>query len=256
MAYNAQLQVSEQDIRTVQPLVQPSGASFAPSIKLGQIGATSDGRQYVYGFNNSTNAAVAGNIQTAPAIVANHITRTLPSTPATVAIGSYTVAVTVGATLVTQSQYAQGYLVITTATAPGGVLYKIKDNTAAASSGTTTVTLTEPILVALTGGTTVVSLYPAPLNGFAISSSTIANNNLVGVPNVAVPTSNYAWLQTNGYCATLIDSTTVTKNANLVGGASAGSVGLQLAASVTQSVGYAPEALTSSVAQPVVLQIQ
>lgn len=256
MAYNAQLQLTDQDIRTVQPQVQPSGLTFVPSEKLGQVGSTADGRQYIFAFNNASTAAVAGNIQTAPTVVSNHITRTLPASPASVAIGSTTVAVTVGATAVTQSQYAQGYLVITTATAPGGVLYKIKDNTAAVSSGTTTITLSEPILAALVGGTTVVSLYPHPNNAFAISSSTVANNNLIGVPNVAVPTNNWAWLQTNGYCATLIDSTTVTKNANLIGGASAGSVGLDLAAAITQVVGYAPEALTSSVVQPIVLQIQ
>lgn len=256
MAYNAQLQVSEQDLRTVQPALQPSGLAYAPGIKLGAVGATADGRQYVYSLNNTSTAAVAGNIQTAPTVVANHITRTLPASPATVTAGSLTVAVTVGATAVTQSQYAQGYLVITTAAAPGGVLYKIKDNTAAVSSGTTTVTLAEPILTALVGGTTVVSLYPHPTNGFAISSSTVANNNLIGVPNIAVPTNNWAWLQTNGYCATLIDNTTVTKNIGLIGGASAGSVGIDLAAAVTQVVGYAPEALTSSVVQPIVLQIQ
>lgn len=256
MAFQTPLQISDQDIRTVQPLTQPSGAAFTPGEKYGQIGGTSDGRQYIYGLNNSSTAAVAGNIQTAPAVVANHITRTLPASPASIAIGSTSVAVTVGNTLVTQSQYAQGYLVITTATSPGGVLYKIKDNTAAAGNGTTTVTLTEPILAALVGGTTVVSLYPHPDNGFAISSSTIANNNLIGVPNIAVPASNYAWLQTNGYCATLIDTSTVTKNASLIGGGVNGSVGLDTAASITQVVGYAPEALTSSVVQPVVLQIQ
>lgn len=252
--FQSQLQISDQDIRTVQSQTQASGSPYSATIAMGQQGATRDNRLYVFGLNNSSNAAVAGNIQTAPATVANHVGRTLTTA---VAVNTNVILVPLGATLATASQYAGGYL--TVISGPGaGTSYKIKDNTAAASSGTTTVTLSEkePVLVALTTSS-VVSLYPSPFNGFAISSTTIANNNILGIPNVAVPTSNYAWLQIRGYCATLADSTPPTKNTNaIVSASTAGAVAIQGASAVTQVLGYAPETMVSAQYQNLVLQVQ
>lgn len=251
MAFNQVLQISEQDLRTVQPQTQVSGATFTPSIKYGQPGATADGRGYIFGLNNITNGAIAGNLQTAPATVANHVGRTLTTAQA---IGSTTVLVPVGATAVTQSQYAQGYLSVISSTGIG-TYYKILDNTSAVSSGTTTVTLQDPLSVALTTSS-VVSLYPHPENLFAITTTTVANNNYLGVPNVAIPASNYGWLQTNGYCAVLADSSPPTKNTQGVGSAAtAGSVTIQGSTAVTQTIGYAPETMVSAQTQLFVLQI-
>lgn len=252
--FQSQLQISDQDIRTVQSQTQQSGASYAADISMGQQGATRDNRLYIFGLNNSSNAAVAGNIQTAPAIVANHVGRTL-STAA--AVNTNVILVPLGATAATQGQYSGGYL--TVISGPGaGISYKIQDNTAALSSGTTTVTLSskEPLIVALTTSS-VVSLYPSPWNGFAISSTTVASNNIIGVPNVAVPVSNYVWLQVDGYCSTLADSAPPTKNTNAtISSTTAGSVTIQTASMVTQVLGYAPETMVSAQYQNLVLQIQ
>lgn len=254
--YQAQLQISEQDIRTVQPQTQPSGASFTPSIKFGQLGGAYDSRQYVFALSNASTALVAGNIQTGLASTANHSAKTQTATQAALAgIGSTTVQVTVGATLVSLNQYLQGYLTVIAGTGIGAS-YRIKGNTSAVSSGTTTLSLVDPIVVAF-DSTTVVSLYPNPWNLTAVSSTTVANNNIVGVPNVAVPVSNYYWAQVDGYCATLADSSPPTKNTNAtVSSTTAGSVTIQTASLVTQVLGYAPEAMTSAQTQNLFLQIQ
>lgn len=251
--FQAQLQISDQDLRTVQSQTQPSGLPYSADISLGQQGATRDNRLYVFGLNNSSTAAVAGNLQTAVADVANHITRTLTTA---VSVGSTAVLVPIGNTAATQSQYAGGYL--TVVSGPGaGISYKIKDNNAAAGNGTITVTLSEkePVLVALTSSS-VVSLYPCPWNNFIISSTTIAANNIIGVPNVAVPASNYAWLQVNGYCSVLSDGA-ITKGAYATPSSNTAGAALISSASVfTQVVGYAPELTITGDYQPLVLQVQ
>lgn len=254
--YQAQLQISEQDIRTVQPQTQPSGASFTPSIKFGQLGGAYDSRSYVFGLANASTALVAGNIQTGLASTANHLAKTQTAAQAAIATsGSTTVQVTVGATLVSQNQYLQGYLTVVGGTGIGAN-YRIKSNTSAVSSGTTTISLADPIVVAF-DSTTIVSLYPNPWNLVAVSSTTIANNNIVGIPNVAVPVSNYCWLQVNGYCATLADSSPPTKNTNaIISTTTAGAVSIQGTSAVTQVLGYAPEAMTSAQTQNLFLEIQ
>lgn len=254
--YQAQLQISEQDIRTVQPQTQPSGASFTPSIKFGQLGGAYDSKQFVFGLSNATTALVAGNIQTGLATIANHVGRTQTATQALLAtVGSTTLQVTVGATLVSVNQYLQGYATVIAGTGLGSQ-YRIKSNTSAVSNGTTTLSLVDPVLVAL-DSTSVVSLYPSPWNGIAVSSTTISSNNIIGVPNVAVPTNNYAWFQVDGYCATLADSTPPTKNTNaIVSASTAGAVAIQGASAVTQVLGYAPETMVSAQTQNLFLQIQ
>lgn len=254
--YQAQLQISEQDIRTVQPQTQPSGVSFTPSIKFGQLGGAYDSKQYAFCLSNASNALVAGNIQTALASTANHAGRTQTAAQAAIAVaGTTTVQVTVGATLVSLNQYLQGYLNVIAGTGIGQQL-RIKGNTAAVSSGTTTISLVDPILVSL-DSTSIVTLLPNPWNLTAVSSTTVANNNIIGVPNVAVPVSNYYWAQVDGYCATLADASPPTKNTNaVVSSTTAGSVTIQGSSAVTQVLGYAPETMVSAQTQNLFLQIQ
>lgn len=252
--FQAQLQITDQDIRTVQSQTQQSGSSYTADISGGQEGATRDNRHYVFGLNNSSTAATPGTLQTGIATTANHVSRTLTTA---VAAGATTVFVPLGATLATQDQYAGGFLTIISG--PGaGISYKIKGNTATASSGTMTVSLTEkePVTVALTTSS-VVSLYPSPWTGFAIASTTVASNNLIGVPNVAVPVSNYAWLQIGGYCSVLADASPPTKAVEgVASSATAGAVSINTTSTVTQTVGYAVETMVSAQYQNMFLRVQ
>lgn len=252
--FQSQLQISDQDLRTVQSQTQPSGLPYSSDISMAQQGATRDNRRYVFALNNASTAATPGTLQTGVATTANHVGRTLTTAASA---GSNIILVPLGATAATQSQYAGGYL--TVVSGPGaGISYKIKDNTAAASSGTTTVTLSEkePILVALTTSS-VVSLYPSAYNGFAITSTTVATNNIIGVPNVAVPVSSYAWLQIGGYCSLLADANPPTKAVEgVASSATAGAVSINTTSTVTQTVGYAVETMVSAQYQNMFLRIQ
>lgn len=246
------MQITDQDVRTVQPLTQLSGISLGRAdIQLGAIGETSDGRGYLFSFNNASTAAIAGNVQTGQAAVANHSTRTIATAAAA---GSMTVQVPLGNTAVLQDQYIGGYLSVISGTAPL-INLRIRGNTAAAGNGTTTVSLDEPLVLAFTTST-VVSLLAHPNYLFAITTTTIANNNYVGVPNVAVPVSNYAWLQATGYCIVTTDTGTFTKNGGLVGStATAGCVAPEAAGSVSQNIGYGVDVLPTSGAGLAKLQI-
>lgn len=251
MSFNQVLQISEQDLRTVQALTQPSGASFTPSIKYGQLGGTSDGRQYVFGLNNATNAALPGNLQTAIPLTTGHFTRTNATVEP---IGSTTVVVPLASNAATVNQYAQGYLTVVSGTG-AGINYRIKSNTAATSSGSTTVSLLDPLVVAL-DTTSVLSLYPNPWSLFIISSTTVAVNNIVGVPNVNIPASNYGWLQVDGYCSVLSDGA-ITKNAQaVVSGNTAGAATIYTTSLVSAPIGYAPELTITTDYTNLVLQIQ
>jgi hypothetical protein len=236
---SAQIQLTDQDAR--------STASSRGSAKLGQLASTADGRQYAYGTAGAV-ALSAGKLNISSPLVANHITRTAAATAA----GSTSVAVAVGATAVTADQYAGGFLAVDVG--PGQNLYLIVGNTSAGSSGTTTVTLAEPLTVALTTSSKL-SLYPNTYANLIVSSSAVAFQ-AAGVANVDVAAANYAWFQVNGYCAVLSDGA-ITKGAGaIISDAVAGAVEIEVAATVTQRIGFAPELTVDTAYKPIFLTLR
>jgi len=237
---SAQIQLTDQDARTV--------SSARGNARVGQTAATNDGRVYTYGQAGAV-ALAPGKISVTPAIVANHQNMT----PTATAAGANTVTVTLGATAATADQYADGYL--TVIVTPGvGVSYKILGNTAAALSTSCTFTLVEPIAVALTT-TSRVSVTTHPNSALIVAPGDAAAYQSIGVNNVTVAISNYGWFQTRGYCSVL-SAGIITKGANAIVSASvAGAATINLAASVTQVVGYAPEATVDTQYQPLFLTV-
>ena len=238
--FSAQIQLTDQDARTV--------SAARGNARVGQTAATNDGRVYTYGQAGAV-ALAPGKVNVAAAIVANH----QGLVPAVTAAGATQVTVTLGATAATADQYADGYLNVIVA--PGvGINYKIVGNTAAALSTTCVITLAEPIQVALTG-TSRVSLFTHPNTSLIVAPGDAATYQTVGVNNVTVPISNYGWFQTRGYCAVL-SAGIITKGAGaLVSAAVAGAATINLAASVTQQIGYAPEATVDTQYQPLFLTV-
>lgn len=251
MSFNQPLGISEQDIRTVQPQTQVSGATgYAPSIKYGQHGDISDGRVYTYCLNSSV-ALVAGFTVQAAAVVANHVARTISVVQA---IGSTTVVVPLGATAATLGQYSQGWLTVVSGTGKG-YNYRIKTNTAAALSTSTTVTLIDPILVAL-DATSVVDLVPHS-NSATIVTPTSTPTNVIGVSDIAVPAANYFWAQTSGVAAVFTDSGGgIAANTGVIPSTTvAGQIIVEGTGTITQRLGYTTRATTTSQAQLVNLSI-
>lgn len=235
------ISIFDQDINTTT--INPGAEA------LGQIGTTDDMRAFKYSRAGATTLA-PGLLTNAPTIVANHITRTLTTA---FTFGTQTILVPIGATAVATNQYAGGYLVVTDGTGKGQTL-GISGNTASAGSTTITVTLGEGLYQA-TDTTSVVGLYPN-LNSANVLAQASAAFPVTGVPLLSVPANNYYWSQVSGYASVLIDASPVTKNANaIVSAATQGAASIQLAASVTQVIGFAPELTVATKYSPLVLGI-
>ena len=212
-----------------QPLTKTS------STDLGGVGRTytdSEGNSYRY-CKAGASALSAGKVGVAPSAVANHINK---APAADVAVGSRRVSITVGATAVTEDQYAGGFLAVNDGTGEG-TFYRVIGNSSCDASGTTVVILDDPIRVALTNAGSEVSLIPSPYNG--VVESTDEENVPVGVPLCAVPAANYYWAQTEGVHPAVLVIGTPAVGSILTLGATAGSlttVSTTIATTVTQPI--------------------
>lgn len=207
-----------------------------------------DGRSFRYA--RSVGSAIATNVLCqAPAPVANHIAQTGALTNTTV-VGSTLVTAVLGATAAYADEYLDGLLKIQSATTGAGQAWVLNNHAAVASAGTATLFLDSPVLVA-TSGTTTWSLVHNTYGGIVINPTT-RTANPAGVNLVAwgagSTTPQYGWLQTWGECSVLSDVTagSLVAGGGIVADASvAGAVTAELAASVSQRVGVAIEALAT-----------
>jgi len=181
---------------------------------LGMLRIEPDGRKFRYAKADSTQ--IACGVTTSMATVeADHIDRPVASA---VAIGDIEVQVTVGGTEVTADSYKDGYLQVNDGTGQGQC-YRIDSNTYCAASGTTVVTLCDPVRVALVAdSTSKVSLIPNPWYGTVVQATTITIT--------VVPASHYYWSQTGGLGCVLAHSTDSVGSIQTAG-ATDGSVDIQ-----------------------------
>lgn len=217
--------------------------------QLGSLGVSPGGRLYRYSLNGAV-ALVAGKTVNAIAKVTNHTTQTVQ---AAAAIGDRTVSVTVGATAMTQDQYADGYLVVKDSTGVG-TAYSVQGNSSISSAGGTVVVyLREPIVTALTTSS-VVSFVYNPWNGVLVAPAAAAEI-VVGVPQLAVAASSYFWAQTGGMASVLSDGV-IGKGSQAIQSASViGAVVVEGTSAVTQRVGWAPEATVDTKYDPLWLTV-
>ncbi len=163
-------------------------------LPLGTMAQTRDGRKFRFASAGAADLVVGNALQSAVPI-ANHQAMAVQ---AAAAIGDTTIAVTLGATLATANQYAQGYITIT-ATPGNGYTYRIKSHPAAAQSATLVLTLEadDPVQVALTTGSTA-SLTPNLYAGVIQTPVTTLTGVVVGGAVTAITATNYGWIQTFG----------------------------------------------------------
>lgn len=219
-------------INLFQPLEKASTRAFGT---LGTVYIDQAGNAYRY-CKAGASALSAGKMGVAPVAVANHINKA----PAIdVAIAATTVKVVVGATAVTENQYAGGFLQINSGPS-AGIQYRIHGNTACASAGTTIVQLAEPVRVAMTAAASKVSLLPDQFNG--VIESATATSVPVGVPNCAVPAGGFYFAQIKGVVAALVAGTPAVGSL-LTLGAVAGSLAIVSAT------------IATTVAQPILGQV-
>lgn len=241
MGLAASIQITDQD------LYQQS--SVANAELLGQMAATSDGR--VFAYSKSGGSLTAGQITEPAAVTANYATRTL--TTAAVQ-GANQVIVPLGTTASTDA-FVGFYLVVTDGTGKGQGVFYITGNTAATAgnSNTTTVTIRGGLRVAL-DTTSVVSILPNQESAVVQHTAAVAVP-VAGAPVMNVTSGYWFWNQVQGMASILSDGA-ITKNAGAIASdATAGSVEIEVAGTVTERVGYAPELTVTTKYSPLVLTL-
>lgn len=210
---------------------------------LGSRVTTGDGRDFRYVLAGAT-SLVQGKLQQ----VSAEVTGNQNLAVAAAAIGATSVVTTTTVT-VTANQYAGGWLVVTIT--PGeGYQYQIASHPAATSAALT-LTLSDPLQVALTTSSRV-DLVANPYNGIIVNP-TSATSSPIGVAVYPITNAQYGWIQTAGVASVLADGT-VTVGTSLV--ASNGTAGAVEAFTGVQAiVGIAVSGIATTDYGPVKLLI-
>jgi hypothetical protein len=167
----------------------------------------SDGREVILVSTSSTGACTAGQLYQDAALVANHQNIAVTTVTAYSTNGNVpaSVAVTLGATALTASQYQGGFAVINAGTGIGQTL-RIASNPAALASATNvTITFEDGPNVALSTSDSKVSLIPAHGSNVIVSPTT-PTNVTAGVGLNAIPASSYGFLVSKGLVSSLSDA--------------------------------------------------
>ena len=189
--------------------------------EVGTVRRLNDGRTYVYAKNGSASVALAaGKLCVAATVVANHVNQVVGDAAA---IGDTTISVDIGATALTENQYAGGYLAVNDATGEGH-MYKVGGHPAADASDTSiSIAILDEVRVALVADTSEYSLHRHPYDSVAISATDQADMP-VGIPPFEIPASYYFWLQTGGPINALADATIAVGKSLTIGTGTAGAV--------------------------------
>lgn len=177
-----------------------------------------DGRKFRYCQAGGSNL-VASTLQQASANTANH----LLMTPTAAAVGATEVTVTLGATAATLNDYQDGYLSVVAGTGMIGTPYPIRSHPAAGSGAALTVTLQNGIAVAIPATAASIDLMRNRYKS-VIQYPTTATSIVAGVAVRAITTLQFGWLQTAGYCVTLVDGTVVLGDIVVPSNGTAGAV--------------------------------
>jgi hypothetical protein len=160
----------------------------------------------------------------------------------TYAAGATSIVVDFGGA-VTADYFADGTLSVSDATGEG-VAVRVTGNTATSGAAEATVSLAEPLPVALTIDVSEVTLDRSPWDSVVVSATDQADMP-VGVPNVTITAAYYGWLQTRGTCAVWADEAVAKGLSLTIGTGSAGAVEALDAAGEFQ-IGIAQIALTDT----------
>lgn len=209
-----------------------------PQATPGQIISGNDDALYVYVQAGAANIAAGKLIQTSAEVTANENLAV-----AAAAIGDTTITTTTTVT-VTANQYAGGYVIVSVT--PGlANKYRIASHPAATAAALT-LTLEDPILVALTTSSRI-DLVANPYTGVIIQSVSGALTGApVGFSVAPITAAYYGWLQIKGVGAVTNDANAaITVGQDLAPSASvAGSV--RLATAGIPSVAVALEGIAAS----------
>lgn len=244
---SAQLQISDQDVRTVS--ANKGGELF------GQVAGTADGRSFAYGLNGtgSGTALAPGKMTQGATAISGHTNKT----GQTLAAGASQVSFTVSSTAVTAGQYTDGYFYVNAGTGVGQNL-RIAGNNAATSTGTPIFNLHDDLITATLVSDSKFSVQPNPYSKLVITAHASPTISIpTGAPLISVPDANYAWFQIGGPASVLADASSWSGVADdiILSSLTDGAVGIEGTSTITPRVGYAMMTLVSAQYTEVFLQI-
>jgi len=217
---------------------------------LGAKAIARDGTIYRWTQNGAV-ALADGVTVAAVARVANHTNLVVA---ANAAIGATKVTVTLGGTAATADQYIDGTLVTNDGTGAGQDLLITGNSAQTSTTGNVDVYLAEPLTVAITAASTKATLQPAQ-NSAVVIAPAAATSVVVGTTPVGVAAASYFWAQTRGMASVLADGITA-KNVGVIASPTvAGAVVTEAAGTITQRLGYAPDATVDAKYYPIFLTI-
>lgn len=185
--------------------------------KLGQMVQDSQGR-FLRLVKAGGSEISPGKLQLAPAPKTNHHGMAITNTDG--AVQDTTIEVTPGATAVVANEYSGGYLNIVDDTGEAHA-YEVESHPAADASTAFTVTLKDPILVAL-GDSATADLVHNPYNG--VVEGTTATQTPVGVALTTIASGEYGWVVAQGEVGCLADEALTLGALLTIGTSTAGSV--------------------------------
>lgn len=195
--------------------LQGSTVETGEQADFGTQATTGDGR--VFAWSQGTTTLVAGKVYQSPA---QDTTNLQNLSVAAAAIGATQVVTTGASVTVGVNALNNGYMVVRSGTGAGNT-YVVASNVAA-SAGNLTVTLADPIRVAL-DTTSVVDFSYNPYYGVILAPAT-ATGAPVGVAVAASPANSQGWLQIKGPTAVLAATTVAIGDEVVLSTGTAGAV--------------------------------
>jgi hypothetical protein len=184
------------------------------AVQLGAVAFDQAGNRYRYCKAGGT-SLVPGKLQQAAA----EVTGDQDLAIAAAAAGATSITTTSTVT-VTANQYAGGWVVIADDVGEG-YKYLISSHPAATSAALT-LTLSDPIVVALTTSTTI-DLIPNPFSGVIVNPTT-ATSAPVGAAITAITNAQYGWIQDQGVASLLADGSVTVGTSLVASNGTAGAV--------------------------------
>ncbi|MEK0325508.1 MAG: hypothetical protein QQN63_07370 [Nitrosopumilus sp.] len=174
--------------------------SANPNHKLGEKYIDEWGRVFRYVQAGGTDL-VTGNLMQEPAEVTNYRSMVVQAASA---IGSTNIAVTLGGTAVTASQFESGDLIVESSTGIGQAFKIVSHDVQTGTTGTCNFVVDRPVAIALTTSSQV-SVRKNSYDG-VIQYPTTPTGGPVGIAIVVISDGNFGWIQSAGDCAALYDT--------------------------------------------------
>jgi hypothetical protein len=182
--------------------------SSTPQHKVGQLAFDSYGNRYRYVKAGGT-ALVSGDLLQEPAENTHFHGMTLQ---AAAAIGSKSIAVTLGGTAVTTGLFDDGILFVSAGTGIGQQFRIVSHDIQTSTTGTCTFVVDRPVAIALTTASSKITVRKNPYKAVIQYPITTQTGGAVGIALYAMSANYYGWIQSGGESAVLFDNGTNTAN--------------------------------------------